>query len=253
VSSVLEGLGRKHLPGAVQAAVRLAHEAGFGSVSVDLIFGGATETDDNWKESLDTVLAMESPPDHVSCYALTVEPGTPLAADPQRHPDDDVQAGRYEMADSILTANGYRWYEVSNWSLPGHECRHNLLYWHQGDYRGIGCAAHSHRGGRRSWNIRTPERYIQAVGSRQPPVAGAEVLDPDSYEFEALALAIRTSQGVPAAVVPDDPELQGLVERRGDRSVLTLRGRLLANEVAIRLRRPESPSESPATAGILRR
>ena len=119
---------------------------------------------------------------------------------------------------------------MSNWALPGHECRHNALYWAQGDYRGIGCAAHSHRGGRRWWNIRTPERYIEAVRAGRPATAAEELLTPEQSAFEGLALALRTSVGVPASVVPDDPDLDGLLERHGDRAVLTVRGRLLANE-----------------------
>jgi putative oxygen-independent coproporphyrinogen III oxidase len=251
VPSVLEGLGRRHGTDSVEAAVGLARGAGFDSVSVDLIFGGATETDDSWRESLDRVLGMQTPPDHVSCYALTVEPGTPLADDPARHPDDDAQARRYEIADAVLVAAGFRWYEVSNWSRPGHECRHNLLYWRQGDYRGIGCAAHSHIGGRRWWNIRTPERYIAAVRAGASTVSGTDMVDPQSALFEALALSVRTAEGVPAACVPDDPALDGLFEIVGDRAVLTLRGRLLANEVAIRLVAPEPGPQ--AVAGILRR
>jgi len=241
VPEVLAGLGRLHAPGSVELAVALAHRAGFSSVNSDLIFGGAGETDAAWSQTLGAILALHVPPQHVSCYALTVEPGTPLAADASRHPDEDEQAGRYETADAVLEAAGYRWYEVSNWARPGHECRHNLLYWQQGEYRGIGCAAHSHRGGRRWWNIRTPERYIGAVGSGRSPQAGTEELDDRGRELESLTLAIRTSAGVPAGALPDDGELDGLVERRGGRAVLTLRGRLLANEVAIRLRPPASP------------
>ncbi len=245
---VLAGLGRSHQPGSVEAAVSLAHSAGFGSVNTDLIFGGAGESDEAWSRTLGAILDLDPPPQHLSCYALTVEPGTPLAADPRRHPDEDAQAGRYEAADAVLSASGYGWYEVSNWALPGHECRHNLLYWQQGDYRGIGCAAHSHRDGRRWWNVRTPERYIAAVGSGRSPQAGSEELDARSRELEALTLAIRTSHGVPADSVPDDEALEGLIERRGGRAVLTLRGRLLANEVAIRLR----PPAVPVAAAILR-
>jgi putative oxygen-independent coproporphyrinogen III oxidase len=247
VTDVLAGLGRNHAPGSVERAVSLAHAAGFRSVNTDLIFGGAGETDVAWSETLAAILALDPPPQHVSCYALTVEPGTPLAADPARHPDEDEQAGRYETADAVLGAAGYRWYEVSNWARPGHECRHNLLYWKQGEYRGIGCAAHSHRGGRRWWNFRTPERYIGAVGSGRPPLAGSEQLDTYGRELESLTLAIRTSDGVPVDSLPDDGELDGLVERRAGRAVLTLRGRLLANEVAIRLR-----PAAPVGAGILR-
>lgn len=234
VPSVLEGLGRRHGTDSVEDAVSMAKEAGF-SVSVDLIFGGASETDETWRKTLDEVLRMGSLLDHVSCYALTVEAGTPLANDPARHPDDDEQARRYEIADAVLQAAGFDWYEVSNWSRPGHECRHNLLYWRQGDYRGIGCAAHSHIAGRRWWNIRTPERYIQAVRSGASTVSGTDFVDSESSDFEALALAVRTIGGVSLESVPDDPALEGLLETVGDRAVLTLRGRLLANEVAIRL------------------
>jgi putative oxygen-independent coproporphyrinogen III oxidase len=244
VPHVLVGLGRHHDPGSVARAVSAAGEAGFGSISVDVIFGGAGETDDDWSDTLAGVLALEPRPTHVSAYALTVEPGTPLAGDRARHPDDDVLAARYEMADATLEAAGYRWYEVSNWALPGHECRHNQLYWRQGDYRGIGCAAHSHRAGRRWWNVRTPERYIESVQASEDATAArgalssAEELSEEQRLFEGLALALRTSEGVPASVVPDDLFNAGLVEHRDDRAVLTLRGRLLANEVTVRLAVP---------------
>jgi oxygen-independent coproporphyrinogen-3 oxidase len=232
---VLAGLGRRHDPDSVSRAVALAAAAGVPSVNVDLIFGGAGETDDDFRRSLDAVLALEPIPGHVSAYALTVEPGTPLAADRARHPDDDVQARRYVVADDVLSAAGYRWYEVSNWARPGHRCRHNQLYWNQGDYRGIGAAAHSHIGGRRWWNIRTPERYIAAVDGGRSPTAAEEVLSSDERNFESLALALRTSTGVPEEAVPDDPDLGPLIERRLGRAVLTVSGRLLANEITTRL------------------
>jgi oxygen-independent coproporphyrinogen-3 oxidase len=236
VPHVLHSLGRRHGTTEVARAMALAGEAGFRSVNVDLILGAATETDADLAATLEAVLSLEPRPSHVSAYGLTVEPGTALARDPARHPDDDVIARRYARAEATLSAAGYRWYEVSNWAQPGHECRHNTLYWAQGNYRGIGCAAHSHRGRRRWWNIRTPERYIEAVGAGRPATAGEELLSPDQSTFEGLALALRTSGGVPASVVPEDPDLAGLLSRHGDRAVLTVRGRLLANEVTVRLR-----------------
>jgi putative oxygen-independent coproporphyrinogen III oxidase len=244
-SHVLAGLGRRHDPAAVRRAVDLITAAGFASYNVDLIFGGAGETDDDWARTLDDVLAFPSPPPHVSAYALTVEPGTPLAADAARHPDDDVQAARYERADATLAAAGYRWEEVSNWALPGHGCRHNRLYWAQGDYRGIGSAAHSHRCGRRWWNVRTPDRYVDAVERGRPVVAGDEVLDAGQRQFERLALSLRTPDGVPADALDDVDELaaDGLVGRDGDRAVLTVRGRLLANAVTTRLRAPSDAAD----------
>ncbi|MBV8986257.1 MAG: coproporphyrinogen III oxidase, partial [Acidimicrobiia bacterium] len=107
--------------------------------------------------------------------------------------------------------------------------------WRQGDYRGIGCAAHSHSSGRRWWNLRTPERYIAAIESGQSPVAASEDLDEKTRALEGLQLALRTSEGVPLDAVPDVPELADLVERNANRARLTLDGRLLANEVAVRL------------------
>ena len=107
--------------------------------------------------------------------------------------DDDVAAARYELIDDVLSAAGLRWYEVSNWAQPGHRCRHNQLYWDQGDYRGIGCAAHSHRAGRRWWNIRTPERYIGAVTAGRDPTAGVEVLTDHPYAWVFFVVFILVS------------------------------------------------------------
>jgi oxygen-independent coproporphyrinogen-3 oxidase len=158
-----------------------------------------------------------------------------LAAAPDRHPDDDVQADRYEETDRILHDHGYGWEEISNWARPGHRCRHNGLYWAQGDYRGIGSAAHSHADGRRWWNVRTPDRYVDAIGAGRPARSGEEVLTASQRRFESLALALRTPVGVPLDALPDHPDLEGLVDRSSGRAVLTVRGRLLANAVTARL------------------
>ncbi len=201
-----------------------------------MIYGGAGESLEDWERTLDDVVALGPP--HVSAYALTVEAGTPLAADTARHPDDDDQADKYLAATERLGASGLEWYEISNWARPGHECRHNLLYWTMGEYQGLGCAAHSHRDGRRFWNLRTPDRYIDAVRGGATVVAADEALDDDGRALEALQLLLRTRQGVPAEAL-DAEELPGLVEAAPgapDRLVLTVAGRLLANEVALRLR-----------------
>jgi putative oxygen-independent coproporphyrinogen III oxidase len=236
VPHVLAGLGREHDPDAVVRAVALAGQAGFANFNVDLILGGAGESIDDLERTLDAVLALSPRPTHVSAYALTVEPGTPLAGDPARHPDDDDQAEKYVVVDALLQAAGLQSYEISNWATPGHHCRHNLLYWNQGDYRGIGCAAHSHQAGRRWWNVRTPERYIALLESGESAVAGEEVLDDETRRREGLELGLRTSGGVPSSAIPDDADLDGLVWRRDGRAGLTVQGRLLANEVAVRLR-----------------
>ena len=135
----------------------------------------------------------------------------------------------------MLTAAGLSNYEISNWSLPGHTCRHNLLYWRQHDYLGFGCAAHSHLAGRRWWNVRTPDRYIAAVAAGQPTEAAGETLDAETRRLEGLQLALRTTSGVPREAL-DGAAIPGLVECTGERWTLTRRGRLLANEVSVRLR-----------------
>jgi len=233
---VLRALGRRHVPGAAETVSAAVAAAGFATWNLDLIFGGAAESDDDWAAALDHVLGLAHPPPHLSAYGLTVEPGTPLARDAARHPDEDAQARRYEWAERVLAAAGYAWEEISNWARPGHECRHNHLYWEQGDYLGVGSAAHSHRDGVRWWNVRTPERYVAAVEGGRSPEAGREVLTEGQREFEALSLALRTPRGVPWESLERIGELDGLVERAGDRAVLTVRGRLLANEVGARIR-----------------
>jgi len=233
VPHVLAALGRTHDPANVRHAVALARDAGFETFNLDLIYGAAGESLDDWRRTLEAALELEPP--HVSAYGLTVEPGTPLADDPARHPDDDRQAAEYELADDLLAAAGLVNYEISNWARPGHECRHNHLYWSQGDYLGFGCAAHSHRDGRRWWNVRTPERYVALIEAGSPAEAAGETLDAETRRVEGLQLSLRTRSGVPASAL-DVEALEGLVTVDGERAVLTRAGRLLANEVAVRLR-----------------
>jgi putative oxygen-independent coproporphyrinogen III oxidase len=230
---VLVALGRSHGVDSVVRAATAVEAERFDSWNLDLIYGAVGETLTDWATTV--TAALELRPPHVSAYGLTVEPGTPLADDPRRHPDDDDQADKYEAAEGILSAAGLVNYEISNWARPGHECRHNLCYWSQGDYRGFGCAAHSHVDGRRWWNVRTPERYLALLDAGEAVVAAGENLDPSQREAERLQLALRTSAGVPASAL-DVEGLDGLVEHRRGRLVLTAAGRLLANEVATRLR-----------------
>jgi len=236
VPHVLVALGRDHRTSDVERAVGVARAGGIERLNLDLIYGASTETLEDWRVTLQRVIELG--PDHVSAYALTVEAGTPLAEDPSRHPDDDRQADAYLMAEEMLTAAGYVNYEISNWARPGQECRHNLLYWDQGEYRGFGCAAHSHRAGRRWWNVRTPERYIAAVRDGLSTEASAETLDPERRRLEGLQLALRTTAGVPISALdgPDVELLGDLLEVDGDRVRLSVEGRLLANEIAVRLR-----------------
>jgi putative oxygen-independent coproporphyrinogen III oxidase len=236
VPEVLHTLGRTHDPRNVTRAVQYLRAVEMPTFNLDIIYGAAGETLQQWEHTVMGVLELDPP--HVSAYGLTVEAGTPLAATPERHPDDDDQADKYEAADTLLELSGRPWYEVSNWARPGHECRHNLLTWAQGDYRGFGCAAHSHVGGRRWWNVRTPERYVDAVERMMSVEAAGETLDAQARRLEALHLALRTRDGVPLGAFTSESatELEGLLERVGDRWVLTRTGRLLANEVSLRVR-----------------
>ena len=199
------------------------------------MFGAVGESDEDWARTLDDILGLDPPPLHISTYALTVEPGTPLARAEDRHPDDDTLARRYELTDELLGRAGYGWEEISNWARPGHRCRHNQLYWDQGNYVGIGSAAHSHRDGRRWWNVPTPDRYIDAVSAGRSAEGGREELTAGQRAFESLSLSLRTPRGVPWNDLERVDELTGLVDRRDDRAVLTVRGRLLANEVSSRI------------------
>jgi oxygen-independent coproporphyrinogen-3 oxidase len=217
----------------VERAVDAVRAAGIPTFNLDIIYGGAGESVVDWRATLEGVLALRPP--HVSAYALTIEPGTPLAEDPSRHPDDDDLADKYELADDMLTAAGLANYEVSNWAVPGHECRHNVLYWQQGNYLGFGSAAHSHDDGHRWWNVRTPERYIGAVRGGESTEAAGETLDEETRRVEGLQLALRMNDGVPASAL-DVADLDGLVVSDGQRVRLTRNGRLLANEVSLRLR-----------------
>jgi len=232
---VLAGLGRIHDPEAVYRAVELIGKLHVPRFSVDLIYGAVAESDADWQASVEGVLGLVPRPSHVSAYGLTVEPGTPLHRDPARHPDDDVEATRYEIADSAFERAGLSWYEISNWAVPGEECRHNLNYWSSENYAGIGSAAHAHFGGVRSFNVRTPERYIAAIAEGRSPVAGREVLSAKARHLEQLELALRTSDGVASDALPVDPLIEDLVVRDAGRAVLSRKGRLLANEVLCRL------------------
>ncbi len=237
---VLRDLGRTHDPANVARAVEGAKSAGIDRVNVDVIYGTPGESIEDWERTLTGALAFDV--EHVSAYALTVEAGTPLgqrvAAGAAPGPDDDDQAEKYALADDLLTAAGLEWYEISNWARPGGACRHNNVYWDQGEYLAIGCAAHGHTGGRRWWNVRTPDRYIERITARTSPEAGSELLLGAERAAEAFTLALRTRGGaVPlpgSEHVLADLAADGLCAFVGERVVLTRSGRLLANEVTAR-------------------
>lgn len=238
---VLVSLGRTHTPDNVARAVDAIAASGISTFNLDVIYGGAGESLDDWHATLQSVIALGAP--HVSAYGLTVEAGTALADDAARHPDDDDQADKYDAADDAFAAAGLANYEISNWARAGHECRHNAVYWSGGDYAGFGSAAHAHRAGRRSWNVRTPDRFVELIEAGRSAESSHEVLDDATRTLERLQLQLRTRDGVPTSALAahDVDEMAELVQRvadpaRGERLVLTRAGRLLANEVSLRLR-----------------
>jgi putative oxygen-independent coproporphyrinogen III oxidase len=237
---VLAVLDRVHSPGRPLDAAREARDAGFDHVSLDLIYGTAGESDDDLRRSVDA--AIGAGVDHVSGYALVVEDGTALARRVRRGeigaPDDDVLAQRYELLDAHLSAAGFHWYEVSNWSRPGGECLHNLGYWNGGQWWGAGPGAHGFIGATRWWNVKHPNAYAHSLADGLLPVADFERLDAPTRHVEDVMLRLRLRDGLPVALLSDGERARaqtaiddGLVVPVADRLVLTDRGRLLADAV----------------------
>ncbi len=248
VPGVLAVLDRVHRPGRPARCAKWARAAGFEHVSLDLIYGTPGESDADWRCSLDAAVAAE--PDHVSAYALTVEAGTRLAARVRRGellpPDDDVLADRYVIADEVLTAAGLSWYEISNWAAAGSSrCAHNMGYWTEGDWWGIGPGAHSHVAGTRWWNVRHPAAYGARIAAGNSPGQAREVLAGSQRQLERVMLGIRLAEGLPVAVLGPACRMNaGSVVAEGLASsaafargqiVLTRRGRLLADAVTRKL------------------
>lgn len=262
----LRVLGRRHSPNDVVVAVRDARSAGFESISLDLLYDVPGAALDTWDRTLADALAQA--PDHLSLYALTLDDPdaegiTGVAGDhlPVRDgarrwrvrarpaQDDDRAAAMYELADRRLAEAGFAWYEISNWARTGHRSRHNLAYWEGRAWEAVGPGAHAFDGRTRRWNAARLDAYLAALlpsdgspprlppGDRQPDGAAGRAT-------EAVILALRTSAGLPAAAL-DQPGLgpsltwaldARLLERtRADRLVLTLAGRLLSNELFVRL------------------
>jgi len=258
----LRFLDRIHSPEATEASLRLAREAGFESVSLDLMYGLPGQDVDRWLRNLRHAIALE--PDHISAYALTIEEGTLLARRVERGEvmplDPDIVADMYDLASDELEAAGYRQYELSNWAKPGHESRHNLAYWTDREYLGLGAGAHGYLGGERYENIAHPRAYIAALtggGAGMRIVAGRERLSvADAYRpdrptamFDWLTMRLRRLEGFEAAEFEakfDVPltEAAGPVLEEcaragwleiGEQVRLSRAGRQLHSEVAVRL------------------
>ena len=259
----LRALERIHTADDVRREVAAARAAGFDNVNLDLIFGLPGQTLEGWRRNLEEALRLE--PEHLSVYALTVEEGTALARDVARGrkpaPDPDLQADMYELTERMLADAGYEHYELSNWAKPGRRCRHNLVYWRNQEYLGVGAGAHSYVDGVRFANERLPSRYLAAVNetwdawqgggpTTMRQVASVEREPPELQMAETAILGLRLVGGVDLAAFEQRhgrafeevyavelPELfaYGLLERADGHIRFTPRGRLLGNEVFQRL------------------
>jgi oxygen-independent coproporphyrinogen-3 oxidase len=264
----LRRLGRRHSPEDVATAVAEARAAGIGSVNLDLLYEVPGQSVTTWEATLRAALALA--PDHLSLYALTLddpdsegitgETGDHLPTPPgarrwreraRLEQDDDRAADQYLLATDLLAAEGWHGYEISNWARPGHESRHNLAYWQREPYDAVGPGAHAFDGVVRRWNAAAMEPYVAALmpaaGTSQFPPGGHEQLTPEAVTAEAVILSLRLDRGVsessagrpPLAPVRDWAESAGLLETvdvDGEaRLRLTVRGRLLSNELFSRL------------------
>ncbi len=251
-AELLHILGRIHSPEEIRQALHNARAAGFTSINLDLMFGLPMQTMRHWRETLDQ--ALDLGPEHLSLYSLIIEEGTPFYTWTQEGHiipgDEDLCADMYEYADERLQAAGYENYEISNWALPGHQCRHNLTYWHNLPYLGMGAGAYSYFGGKRFSNVRPPLEYIRLLKAHQRPEAESETVGRAQEMSETAFLGLRTAMGIHlptfeqrfgesfAQFAGDRLHVvaeAGLLEQTHDWLRLSKRGRLLGNEVFLRL------------------
>jgi len=233
----LRAVGRVHSARDTEEAVAAARAAGFNNLSLDLIFGLPAQTRARWRANLAAALALA--PEHLSCYALKVEPGTPLYArrDEAALPDDDAQADMYLDAAELLPARGYAQYEISNFARPGRESRHNLKYWTLGEYLGFGPGAHSDFGGRRF----AAARELDAFLAGRTVYSEDAAIPPRERAAERVMLGLRTARGLPAEALAGaetvlrDCAAHGLAEQSGGFWHLTAQGFLVSNAVILRV------------------
>jgi oxygen-independent coproporphyrinogen-3 oxidase len=242
----LRWMGRLHGPDGPARAVRRARDVGIDTVSVDLIFGLPARLGRSWRDDLRRVLDLDVP--HVSLYGLTVEPATPLGravSEGRESPGDDGQYAReFLTAHELLSAAGYRHYEVSSFARPGRESRHNQVYWWGAPYLGLGNGAHSYAPPVRRWNVRDWETYLERLRSGEAAEEGREVIDAAAGRLERIWLGLRTAKGI--VIHPDREaalelagvwEREGLATSTGDKVRLTPRGWLVLDRLAVDLER----------------
>jgi oxygen-independent coproporphyrinogen-3 oxidase len=240
----LDWLNRLHGPEEARMAVRRGRDAGIENISVDLIFGLPPEVDRDWERDLDVALDLQLP--HLSLYGLTVEGGTPLHRALQDRsispPEDEAYRRQFLEANRRLTAAGYRHYEVSNFSLPGFESRHNRVYWGRDAYLGLGNSAHSFRGNRRRWNLRDWPVYLKACLTGGDPWESEEEVSDSATRLETIWLGLRTDRGLPFSFLNSAGRMvvgkwveEGRAEVEEDRVRLTPKGWLLLDPMVVEM------------------
>lgn len=235
---LLNLLGRVHSPEDAVNAVAQARDAGFKNINLDLMYALPGQTMADWVASVKFALSLK--PEHLSLYSLIVEPGTPIeraiASGELTAPEDEASIQMQRAAGRILSRHGFARYEISNYALPGFECRHNMVYWERGDYLGLGCAAHSMMAGERFENTLDLDAYISGVRE----VARRAITAEEARE-EAIMLGTRTARGIPLDLVSKKLEAVkrleagGFVKRAGGRLILTDRGMEVQNAVVLEL------------------
>ena len=233
----LRAIGRVHTARDTAETVAAARKAGFDNLSLDLIYGLPAQTRERWRGNLAAAVALA--PEHLSCYALKVEPGTPLYArrGSAALPDDDAQADMYLDAVDFLAANGYAQYEISNFAKPGRESRHNLKYWTLGEYLGFGPGAHSDFGGRRFAIARDLGAFLAGDIAYNEDAA----VPPRERAAERVMLGLRLTRGLAAdelagaEAVLRECAAHGLAEQADGRWRLTARGFLVSNAIILRV------------------
>ena len=234
---VLKKLDRTHNPDNVSHSVDILKKSGFDNFSLDLIYGTPGESLNDWENSLKD--AIELNPPHISAYSLVIEPGTKMGAQLNRgeisQVNDDEAADKYQLADEMLNKNNYSWYEISNWAKKDKECKHNLNYWLGNNWWGIGPGAHSHVNGVRWWNHKLPKVWRELLEKQNSPALAREVLSEDQIRSEQIMLLSRLRTGLGNHEL-DENRIENLIANQlatldANKIVLTLKGRLLADEV----------------------
>jgi oxygen-independent coproporphyrinogen-3 oxidase len=232
-------LDRKHAPDDIEKCSNLFDRVHFEHLSLDLIFGIPGQTPESWQDSLRQAVALGA--DHVACYSLTYEPGTPLharlAAGAVTPLDDQTEAALYEQAIDTLTAYGFEHYEISNFARPAARCQHNLAYWRNDPYLGVGPSAVSYLDGQRITNIAYTETYIARIDAVRSPVADTERLDPLPAAGELAMLQLRLTDGIDIALFRARTGFDPLVMFDGVIRQHAVGGRLVVTKNAIRLTR----------------